>query len=67
MMKRPTPKPTLRQINAVKASARREFDRFMSLSAADKTREAEAIAKAKSKPLSPAERAMFDEFGIGRP
>lgn len=59
-------KPTRAQINAAKAAAGREHDRFLALSDVQKTRESQAAARAGSKPLTPAERAMFDEAGIGR-
>jgi hypothetical protein len=59
-------KPTPAEINAVKAAAKREYDRFIALPDAQKTREADAAARAKSRALSPAERAMFDQMGIGR-
>jgi hypothetical protein len=64
-MKKST-KPTRAQINAARARAKQEYNRFLALSDAQKTQEAESAARAKSKPLSPAERAMFDEAGIGR-
>jgi len=57
--------PTKREIDAVKAKFHREFVRFMALSDAEKTREAEKAARTPSKPLTPAERAMCDEMGIG--
>ena len=49
----------------LEAAAKSEFDRFMALPDSQKTREAEAIARRKSRPLSAAERAMFREVGIG--
>jgi hypothetical protein len=59
-------KPTRAEISAAKAAAKREYDRFLSLPDVHKTREAEAAARSKSRPLTPAERAMFDQAGIGR-
>jgi hypothetical protein len=58
--------PTRAEIDAVKAASKRAYDRFMALTDAEKTREADAAARAKSRPLTAAERAMFDEMGIGR-
>jgi membrane protein involved in colicin uptake len=58
-------RPTRAQINAAKASAQAEYDRFMALSDAEKTRDAAAAAKMRSRPLTPAQRAMFDEMGMG--
>ncbi len=58
--------PTRPEITAAKAAALRETERFMALSDAAKTREAESAAKSKSRPLAAAERAMFDAMGIGR-
>jgi hypothetical protein len=54
------------KLSKAKASAKKEFDRFMALPDSEKTREAEAAAKRKSRPLSAAERAMFREAGMGR-
>jgi hypothetical protein len=59
-------KPTRADIDAAKAAAKREYDRFMALNNAEKTRDAEAASRAKSRPLTAAERAMFDEMGLGR-
>ena len=59
-------KPTRAEIYAAKAAAKQEHSRFIALPDAQKTREAEAAARAKSRPLPPTERAMFDETGIGR-
>jgi len=59
-------KPAQAEIDAVRAAAKLEYDRFLALPDAQKTREADAAARAMSQPLTPAERAMFDEMGIGR-
>ncbi len=53
------------EVDAAKAASHPEFNRFMALSDAEKTREAEAAARMESRPLTPAERAMFDEVDIG--
>ncbi len=59
-------KPTQAEINAVKAAAKREYDRFLAIPDEQKRGEAEAAGRAKSRPLTPAERAMFEQAGIGR-
>ena len=65
-IKKPKPsKPTRAETDAAKSAAKREFDRFMALGDAEKTRDAEAASRAKSRPLTAAERAMFDEVGLG--
>lgn len=69
--KTPAKKGGASGIVAAKAAAQREYDRFMSLSDAEKTRAAEQAAAAaergEDRPLMPAERALFDELGIGAP
>jgi len=64
-------KPTQEEIDAAKAAMKRGYDRFMALSDAEKTREAEASVRQKSRPLTPAERAVLEEMGLagrrGRP
>lgn len=59
-------KPTKDEIDAVKATLKRGYDRFMALSDEEKTRAAEAADRQVSRPLSPAQRAQSDEMGIGR-
>ncbi len=59
-------KPTRASIDAAKAAAKREYDRFVALNDAGKARDAEATARARARTLTAAERAMFDEIGLGR-
>jgi hypothetical protein len=66
-LKKPNPlKPAGVRINAAKVAAKREYDRFMALSDIERKRDAHAAAGSKSRPLTVAERAMFDEVGLGR-
>lgn len=61
-----TPHKTTDDNSRAKSRAKAEFDRFMALPDAQKTKEAEATARKVSQPLSRDERAMFDDAGIGR-